>query len=119
MNIVDRIIFFAIALALWLAVLGNGWFADAASFEIRERRLASEIIHGIVAKAIKGDGSDVFGDYDELEVRIQDIVETAIRSTDVNRPNTARQEIASAISSCRIAGRVHLISGQLEGRISC
>ena len=119
MNTIDRTIFFAIALALWLIVLGDGWSADAANVQIQERRLASEIIHGIVDKAIKGDSAQVFGDYDELEARIQDIVETAFRSIPMDRLKPSRQDIASAVGSCRIAGRVHLISGQLDGRLSC
>lgn len=100
-------------------VLGDGWFADAANIQIQERRLASEIIHGIVDKAIRGDSTVAYGDYDELEARVQDIVETALRSVPTNQLKLSRQEIASAVGTCRISGRVHLISGQLDGRLSC
>ena len=102
-----------------MLVLGDGRIASAANPQIQDRRLASEIVHGIVTTAVRGETLELDDDYDELEARFQEIVELAILSIPRESFKVSRQDILSAVGSCRITGRVQPISGQLEGRVSC
>ncbi len=121
MSIIDRAIFAIIGCALWILILGQlvdlpG--ARAQTAKVSDRYM-SQILHEIVAKAITGEEPSRFEGYDELEVRLRAILSRVVQAIPQTETRISRQEIRSALTSCRIVGTLSRHTGHLDARLNC
>lgn len=121
MSLFERVIFTMIACALWVLVLGDLVIAPAARAQTANvpDRTMSQILHEVVAGAIAGEEPGRLDGDDELEVRLRAILSRVVPAAPQTERRISKQEIRSALASCRVVGTVNGHTGRLDARLSC
>lgn len=121
MSLFERVIFAMIACALWVLVLGD--LVDLPSARAQTAnvpdRTMSQLLHEVVAKAIAREEPGRLDGDDELEARLRAILSRLVQATPQTESRITKQEIRSALASCRILGTVSGHTGRLDARLSC
>ncbi len=119
----ERLFYAVTACALWAVVISDlvelpGAQAQAQSVRPADRFM-SELLYEIAAKAGRGEALGDLKGYDELEARLQGILSRVVQSMPQSDGGVSRQEIRSALTSCRLIGTISRQAGHLDARLSC
>ena len=117
----ERLFYAATACALWAAIIGDlAALPGAQAQSVRPPdRFMSEVLYEIAAKAGRGEALGDLKGYDELEARLQGILTRVVQSMPPSDGRVTRQEIRSALNSCRLIGTISRQAGHLDARLSC
>lgn len=121
MSCIDRVILSIVGCGLWILILGeliNLPDAQAQAVKVSDRQM-SQILHEIVGEAIAGKEPSRSDGYDELEDRLRAVLSQAVQGGTQTESRISRQEIRSAVTSCRVTGTLSKNSNRLDAKLSC